>query len=82
MTSIEFDVRYKILARSPKFGRIKPQRASNPFLKMQMTSMGFEPTTPRLRVWCSDQAELRSHLIAKTDQGQAKQRLIAFNGLT
>ncbi len=27
-----------------------------------MAPMGFEPTTPGLRVQCSDQAELRSHL--------------------
>ncbi len=28
----------------------------------KMTPMGFEPTTPGLRVQCSDQAELRSHI--------------------
>ena len=26
-----------------------------------MAPKGFEPSTPRLRVWCSDQAELRNH---------------------
>ena len=26
-----------------------------------MAPEGFEPPTPRLRVWCSDQAELWSH---------------------
>ncbi len=25
-----------------------------------MAPKGFEPSTPRLRVWCSNQAELRS----------------------
>ena len=28
-----------------------------------MAPMGFEPTTPGLKVQCSDQAELRSHYL-------------------
>ena len=27
-----------------------------------MALRGFEPPTPRLRVWCSNQAELQDHL--------------------
>ena len=30
-------------------------------LKLFMALEGFEPPTPRLRVWCSNQAELQSH---------------------
>ena len=30
---------------------------------MFMALEGFEPPAPRLRVWCSNQAELQSHMV-------------------
>ncbi len=31
--------------------------------KINMALRGVEPPTPRLRVWCSNQAELQSHCV-------------------
>lgn len=42
---------------------VKPKSSNQ--IKVNMAPMGFEPTTPGLKVQCSSQAELRSHISEK-----------------
>jgi hypothetical protein len=42
-----------------EFTRLQISLEINNSFRIIMALEGFEPTTPRLRVWCSDQAELQ-----------------------